>query len=94
MSIPSARGQGYEKSVGRRQGSHHWRRIEPNWETDFYTRSEFDIFSANDANGDGVTWGYFNAGGIRMVIGPYNNESGNDDWALHAARPPQAGPCL
>jgi len=54
--------------------------IEPNWETDFYTRSEFDIFSANDVNGDGVTWGYFNAGGIRMVIGPYNNESGNDDW--------------
>ena len=27
-----------------------------------------------------MTWGYFNAGGIRMVIGPYTNESGNDDW--------------
>lgn len=54
--------------------------IEPDWETDFSNYSSFDIFTTEDANRDGVTWTYFNAGGQHMALGPYNNDNGNDDW--------------
>lgn len=54
--------------------------IEPDWQTDFPDRATFGIFSALDANHDGVTWTYFNAGGQQMALGPYNNDCGNDDW--------------
>lgn len=54
--------------------------IEPDWQTDFPDAATFGIFSALDANHDGVTWSYFNAGGQQMALGPYNNDRGNDDW--------------
>lgn len=54
--------------------------IEPDWQTDFPDAATFGIFSALDANNDGVTWSYFNAGGQQMALGPYNNDRGNDDW--------------
>lgn len=54
--------------------------IEPDWETAFETYADFSIFSTLDANQDGTTWYYFNAGGQHLACGPYNNDTGNDDW--------------
>lgn len=53
--------------------------IQPDWKEDFLTASSLDLFTIIDANDDGMTWNFSEAGSVRSW---YSSQNGNDDWLI------------
>lgn len=80
-----AKANGLESEFATSEGIAVGSSIEPDWTDDISDANDFSLYTALDANKDGITWTY----GTQFAKGPDNIYAANDDWlftpALHLA---------